>query len=104
MPPSVLRNNSADHRYELFENDEVVAIAQYRVAENAVTITHTKVDAENEGKGHGSELARQVLDDIKARGMRVVPACQFIASFIGKNAQYRDLVAPERVDKTGVNE
>lgn len=96
MQPAILRNNTVDHRYELVENDEVVAIAQYRVAGNEVTITHTEVDAENEGRGRGSELARQALDDLKMRGMRVVPACRFIASYIGKNEQYRDLVSSER--------
>lgn len=95
MQPVILRNNTADQRYELVRNDEVVAIAEYRVSGNEVTMTHTKVETENEGKGLGSELARQALDDLKARGMRIVPACHFIADYVRKNSQYAELVSPQ---------
>ena len=46
-----------------------------------------------EGKGLGSTLARSVLDDIRRRGLKVVPECPFIAAFIKRHAEYTDLVA-----------
>lgn len=95
MQAAFIRNDTANQRYELIENDEVVAIAEYRLSGNEVTLTHTKVNPENEGKGLGSELARQALDDLKARGMQIVPACAFIAHYIRQNKQYGDLLAPK---------
>jgi predicted GNAT family acetyltransferase len=34
-----------------------------------------------------------VLDDIRARGMKVRPRCPFVARFIREHPQYADLVA-----------
>ena len=102
MQPAIFRNNTADQRYELVRNGEVIAIAEYRVAGNEVTMTHTKVETEHEGKGLGSELARQALDDLKARGMQVIPACHFIKDYICKNSHY-DLVSPQARTELGMD-
>lgn len=99
MHPATLRNNTEDKRYELVDHGEVVAFADYTVKGNEISLTHTEVDAEREGKGNGSALARLALDDVKNRGMQVVPACQFIAHFIRNNPQYRDLIASQARDK-----
>lgn len=96
MQPPVLHNNSSDRRYELIANDEVLAFADYAEAGDRITLTHTDVPADKEGRGHGSELARLALDDLSARGLHVVPACSFIAAYIRRHPQYVGLVAPEK--------
>ncbi len=58
-----------------------------------ITFTHTVVEPEFEGKGVGSALAKHVLDDSRAQGLKVVPACKFIAAYISRHSEYQDLVA-----------
>ena len=50
------------------------------------------MDDEYEGQGAGSQLARQALDDSRARGRRVVARCPFISSWIERHPDYADLL------------
>jgi len=92
MDATTLKDNTAAKRYELIAGGEVVGFAQYRVSGDTVTITHTEISPEHEGKGYGSALARQALDQLKANRQNLIPACQFIAGYIGKHQEYADLV------------
>ena len=65
----------------------MVAYAEYRTAPGRVTFTHTVVEPEHEGKGIGSRLARWVLDDAVARGLRISPRCPFIRSYIERHRE-----------------
>lgn len=94
MPHATLRNNAALHRYELVDAGQVVAFAEYKSAPDAITLVHTEVSPEHGGKGYGSALAKQVLDEIQEQHQTVVPACEFMAAYIVKHAQYAGLVKP----------
>ena len=43
-------------------------------------------------RGHFPHLT---LDDVRDRGLQVVPVCQFIAGYIRRHPQYMDLLSPE---------
>ena len=89
-----LGNNEAQERYELRMDDTVAAFAQYRIEGNRVRFVHTEVDPAYEGQGLGSKLAAYALDDVRRRGMKAVPQCKFIASYIARHEKdYGDLVA-----------
>lgn len=81
---------------ERFEaRDEAGAIAgvvTYQLTGNIIVYTHTEVDAEFEGKGVGSTLARAVMDDARARGRTVVPICPFLSEWLGKHPEYEKIV------------
>lgn len=93
MNGTTLKDNSGTQRYELMAGGQMVGFAQYRPAGDVVIIIHTEIVPEHGGKGYGSALAKQVLDQIRGDRKRVVPACQFIAEYIGKHQEYADLVA-----------
>ncbi len=85
-------DNAAEQRFELRAGDHV-AVACYRLAPGIITFTHTEVPAALSGQGIGSKLARGALDQVRARGLKIVPQCPFIAAFVAKNAEFADLVA-----------
>lgn len=91
MPPSVT-DNAAEHRFEL-KVGEHVAVAHYTLAAGIITFTHTEVPTALSGQGVGSTLARGALEQVRARGLKVVPKCPFISAFIAKNSEFADLVA-----------
>lgn len=41
----------------------------------------------------GGTLIRGTLDQLRARGTKLVPQCPFMAAFIDKHPEYADLVA-----------
>lgn len=90
-----LSDNPAQHRFELKLGGQLAAFAEYNALKEAVLFTHTEVLPEHEGQGLGSKLAKFALDDVRARGLRAIPQCQFIAGYIRKHPEYMDLVAEE---------
>lgn len=93
MEKSAVTDHPERSRYELPLGDEV-AIAVYRESDGVRTIPHTEVPYAMRGKGIGGRLVAGVLDDIRARGMKVVPRCPFVARYIAAHPAYADLVAP----------
>ena len=81
------------HRFELQSGDEVLGFIAYRLACEVMTLVHTEVDPAHGGQGHAATLVRGALDDTRARGFTVVPACPYVATYIDKHPEYADLVA-----------
>jgi predicted GNAT family acetyltransferase len=57
-----------------------------------IVFTHTEIDEAFGGQGIGGQLAKAALDDVRSRGLSVVPMCPFIAGWINKHPDYADLV------------
>lgn len=89
---SGLIDNTALRRFEL-PLDGLTGFVTYRRSPGVVLLQHAEVPAEIGGRGHGSRLAAAVLDHLRAEGVKVVPACSFIAHFIRQNPGYTDLLA-----------
>ncbi len=88
-----VRDNPSELRYELLLDERVVGEILYRLAPDAVVLLHTEVLPSLEGKGLGAWLVAGALDDIRARGLHVVPICPFVRSYIrGHHPDYADLV------------
>jgi predicted GNAT family acetyltransferase len=90
--PTDLRHNTARHRYE-FGLDGGEALAFYRLTDGVMTITHTEVPTHLRGRGLGSRMMHAVLQDVRAQGLKVVPRCPFVADYIDRNPEFRDLLA-----------
>jgi predicted GNAT family acetyltransferase len=89
-----VRNNAERSRYELIIDSAVVGIAEYRDQDGDVRVfPHTQIKAALRGQGLGAQLVQWALDDTRASGRRVVPACWYVAEFIATNPAYRDLLA-----------
>ena len=80
------------HRYELRSGEEVLGFVAYRLRDGVITLVHIEVDPAHEGQGHAATLARGALDDARSRGLRVVPSCPYVASYVEKHPDYADLI------------
>jgi predicted GNAT family acetyltransferase len=85
-----VRDNTERHRFEL-EADGHVAFANYQRADGVLTMLHTEVPKELEGRGIGSALIRGVLDTARRKGLKVKPLCPFARAYIDKHPEYADL-------------
>ncbi|MDB6166295.1 MAG: hypothetical protein JWQ83_1435 [Lacunisphaera sp.] len=84
-------NNPAQHRYELTVDGHVAA-AYYKLADGVITFEHTEVPPELGGKGVGSRLVKGALDQVRAKGQKVVAECEFVKGWIDKHPDYADLL------------
>ena len=89
---ATVRDNEAAHRYELLVGEEHVGELIYRARDSVVTLIHTEVAPQYEGHGLGEQLVAFALDDIRARGLRIVPLCPFVAAYLRRHTEYEDLV------------
>jgi predicted GNAT family acetyltransferase len=87
-----VHDKSDESRYEALLDGQPVGFAYYRAEPGRVVFTHTEVRAEAEGKGVGSALVRSALDDVRRRGLSVIPLCPFVRSYIARHPEYDDLV------------
>lgn len=81
------------NRYELRLGDEVVGVVTYADDGEVRDLQHTEISPDHEGEGLGSAIAVGVLDDIRAKGLRLRPSCPFLKGYIDKHPAYGDLVA-----------
>ncbi len=86
-----VRNNETNCRYETTV-DGKLCIADYVIEKGTVIFTHTFVPPELRGRGIAANLVRAALADARAKNLKVVPACSFVAKFIARHPEYRDLV------------
>ena len=89
--PSPLRDNTALSRFEL-EVDGVTAFMNYKRAGNVLTLKHTETPVAARGRGIASNLVEAVLEEARARGLKIAPRCPFVRAWLAKHPQYSDLV------------
>jgi hypothetical protein len=71
-----------------------VGFAEYRSTDHVLVFPHTVVAQHRRGRGDATTLIQGALDDVRRRGLRIVPECSFVAAFIEDNPEYGDLVVP----------
>ena len=93
MTDAVVTDKAEDHRYEIAVDGKVAGFIDYHDRGERRALNHTEIDPAYEGQGLASTIARGALDDIRARGLVVLPYCPFVRSFIDKHREeYLDLV------------
>lgn len=77
----MIENNILAHRFQT-EVDGFTAFIDYKLSEKTITLIHTKVPPELEGRGLGSKLVKAALDYAKDNELKAIPECPFVASYI----------------------
>jgi predicted GNAT family acetyltransferase len=78
-------HDEAQSRYALKLEGRVVGLVRYHREGDALVFTHTEVEPPLEGQGLASRLAAHALEDVRRRGLKVVPQCSFIAGYIARH-------------------
>ncbi len=93
-----VRDHPARSRYELLEDGRVVGFTEYRLGaggrDGVLVFPYTVVAHHERGAGYATVLIRGALDDVRRKGVKIVPECSFVAGFIEHHPEYADLVAP----------
>lgn len=82
-----VRHNRAEHRYEL-DTPHGLAVAVYREQAGSRIFTHTEVPPADEGQGLAARLVKAALDDTKANGLKIVPACSYVVAYVRRHPEY----------------
>jgi predicted GNAT family acetyltransferase len=88
----VVIDAEAEDRYEASIDGELAGWLEYVVKYGRLALIHTEVGAEFEGKGVGSGLVQFAIDDARRQGLRVIPTCPFVRSYVESHPETHDIV------------
>lgn len=87
-----VRRNESRHRFELPVEGGLAVLDYSSPRPGVLDLQHTTVPRGARGKGFGAILVRGALDDARARGEKIIPTCPFVASWVGRHPEYRQLI------------
>jgi len=90
--PRVTDNPRAS-RYELWLGTTRAGLIQYRSERGLVFLVHTEIDPAFEGQGLGERLVAGALEDLHARGRKLVPLCPFVRAYLRRHPDQANPVA-----------
>ncbi|WP_367104975.1 GNAT family N-acetyltransferase [uncultured Psychrobacter sp.] len=86
-----IRHDESAKRFETTIDGQTGYIS-YQERGDTLVYDHTIVPQALGGRGVGSALVEHALDYARAHDKKVVPQCSFVASYINKHPDYKDLV------------
>jgi predicted GNAT family acetyltransferase len=90
--PTVI-DNPSERQYELWLGDERVGLATYAQTDGVVTVPHVETDPAHKGQGYAALLMDGVVDDLRARPLKIRPLCPYAASYMRDRPDTHDLYA-----------
>jgi predicted GNAT family acetyltransferase len=88
----VVSDSQQKRQFEARIDGELVGHAVYLRRPGVIAFVHTEVENAWEGRGIGSTLIRVALDEARAKDLRVIAVCPFVASWIDRHPAYQDLL------------
>jgi predicted GNAT family acetyltransferase len=89
--PEVTNNPSAS-RFEIL-TDQGAAILTYQHRGDDLDLIHTEVPRALEGRGYAAALATTALEHARHEGIKVIPSCPYVKTYLQRHPEYADLVA-----------
>ena len=94
MSISILKNDELN-RFEIYSDGELAGFVEYKVSNQMISYTHTEIDPRFGGKGLGSKLIKEVLDEALEQTLEVAPYCSFVSAYIKKSGEKYLHLVPE---------
>lgn len=86
-----LIDNKEKNQYEIHIDGHLAKI-EYKLKGDRIYLIHTEVPKELGGRGIGSQIVKSVLEDIKTRGLVLVPLCPFVKAYMERHPEWNELV------------
>lgn len=85
-------HNPAAQRFEAHVEGRLCR-CDYRLSGASMLLVHTEVPPALEGRGIAAQLVRAAFDHAAAHGLKVVPACSYVRSWVNRHPEANALLA-----------
>ncbi|MCG2611659.1 N-acetyltransferase [Flavobacterium sp. SM15] len=89
-----LNKNEETHRFEIIV-DGYKAFIDYKERPGKITLIHTEVEPELEGKGAATAVIEKTLDYIEQNNYKLVPLCPLVFAYIKRHPEWKRIVDPD---------
>jgi len=90
------RDNPAEQRFEIYDSEVLAGVADYVIAGDRISLTHTETLPAFAGRGLAKQLITFALEQARAHTLQVIPICPYALRVISENpGAYLDLVPPD---------
>jgi uncharacterized protein len=86
------------NRFTISVDGKSVGLTQFSDRDRQRIFTHTEVADDFEGRGLATILIGEALQATRDAGLRIVPVCKMVASYIDKHDEFADVVDPVDTD------
>ena len=73
--------------------DGQLCVADYRLTDGVMAVTHTEVPPSLQGRGIAAALVRALLDHAAAHGLKVRPLCSYARAYMQRHPETAALMA-----------
>jgi len=73
--------------------DGATCVADYRLRDGVMAITHTEVAPRLQGRGIAAALVQALLDHAQAHGLKVLPLCSYARAYMRRHPETAALLA-----------
>ncbi|HSI71695.1 MAG TPA: GNAT family N-acetyltransferase [Fimbriimonas sp.] len=80
-------------RYELRQRDATIGYLAATARGGTLLMPYIEIEPAHRGRNLSSVLLRRALEDVRSRGLKVMPLCPVVGAFLRRNEAFRDLVA-----------
>lgn len=87
-----IRHDEAQSRFES-DHEEPAVLAYDKKEDGTLDLHHTSVPPSLEGQGVGSQLVRYAIDYARAEGVKIIPTCNFVRSWLDRHPDQSDVIA-----------
>jgi uncharacterized protein len=86
-----IRHDADARRFVADVGGQLAYLTYLDRGEHVLELDHTYVPTASRGGGIASQLTARALQYARERGYRVVPSCPFVAAYMDRHPEYRDL-------------
>jgi predicted GNAT family acetyltransferase len=91
--PKVLAHEPDASRYTLTIDDQLVALADYRINGQSISFNHTYTQPAQRGHGYAAEVVDFAMNDVEQTSTRrVVPMCWYVSQWFDEHPERAGLL------------
>lgn len=87
---NILKDNQ---KFYIQNDDKTIALLEYTIDGKVMSIDHTFVEPELQGKGIAAQLTEKAIEFAKSNDLKIRPLCKYAKYYFSKHPEYSDLIA-----------
>jgi hypothetical protein len=91
--PAVV-DNPSENRFETTVDGHTAKV-DYKLEDKNITLTHTTVPEELQGRGLAGKLVQKSIESARERNLKVTPVCEVVIGYMKKRPETHDLLSEE---------